>query len=78
MLNNKVVTMDECGELTGFAEFLAGIFAKYADDVKLDELPDPDSFLTQKEIKKQYRVYIREVQKLINEKDNNSIEYTFM
>lgn len=77
MLNNKVVTMDESCEIAGFAEFLAGIFAKYADDVKLDELPDPDSFLTQKEIKKQYRVYIREVQKLLNEKDNNSIEYTF-
>ena len=78
MLNNKVVTMDECGEMAGFAEFLAGIFAKYADDVKLEDLPDPDSFLTQKEIKKRYRVYIREVQKLINEKENNSIEYTFM
>ena len=77
MLNNKVVTMDESCEIAGFAEFLAGIFAKYADDVKLDELPDPDLFLTQKEIKKQYRVYIREVQKLINEKDNNFIEYTF-
>ncbi|WP_155830980.1 hypothetical protein [Butyrivibrio sp. MB2005] len=51
--------------------------AKYADDVKLEVLPEPDAFLTQKEIKKQYRVYIREVQKLLNEKDNNSIEYTF-
>lgn len=77
MLNNKVVNMDESGEMAGFAEFLAGIFAKYADDVKLEDLPDPDAFLTQKEIKKQYRVYIREVQKLLNEKDNNSIEYTF-
>ena len=76
MLNNKVVTMDESGEMAGFAEFLAGIFAKYADDVKLEDLPDPDVFLTQKEIKKQYRVYIRKVQKLLNEKDNNSIEYT--
>lgn len=77
MLNNKVVTMDESGEMAGFAEFLAGIFAKYADDVKLEDLPDPDAFLAQKEIKRQCRVYIREVQKLLNEKDNNSIEYTF-
>ena len=42
MLNNKVVTMDESGEMAGFAEFLAGIFAKYADDVKLEDLPDSE------------------------------------
>lgn len=77
MYQKDINTCYECGELTGFAEFLAGIFAKYADDVKLEDLLDPDSFLTQKELKKQYRVYIKEVHKQLNKKENNSIECTF-
>ncbi len=75
MRKNRVVTLEERNEWSGFAELLAGIFAKYADEVNLDELPDPDDFLAEKEMKKQYRTYMRESQKIIHEKESLSIEY---
>ena len=41
MKNKNIVVLDKRDEWSKFSEFMAGIYAKYADEVGLDDLPDP-------------------------------------
>ena len=54
------------------------LFAKYSDEVGLDDLPDPDVFFARKYIKDAYKAYMSHVNKKYIEKAMESIEYVFV
>lgn len=78
MKQKKVVVVEKRDEWSAFGEFLAGIFAKYSDEVGLDDLPDPDVFFARKYIKDAYKAYMSHVNKKYSEKAMESIEYVFV
>ena len=53
---NNSIPKDEWGP---FAEMLANLIAKYADELDFDHLPDPDYYLKMETIKLQYTLYIK-------------------
>lgn len=78
MNKKNVVVIEKRDEWSAFGEFLAGIFAKYADEVGLDDLPDPDVFFARKYIKDAYKAYMSHVNKKYSEKAMESIEYVYV
>lgn len=78
MMQKEVVVVEKRDEWSAFGEFLAGVFAKYADEVGLDDLPDPDVFFARKYIKDAYKAYMSHVNKKYSEKAMESIEYVFV
>lgn len=78
MKQKKGVVVEKRDEWSAFGEFLAGIFAKYSDEVGLDDLPDPDVFFARKYIKDAYKAYMSHVNKKYSEKATESIEYVFV
>lgn len=46
-------------EWNGLADFLTGIIEKYAGEMDLDNLPDPNKYYKMKEIKEMYTRYMR-------------------
>ena len=46
-------------EWSGLADFLANMIEKYAGEMDLDTLPDPDNYFKMKRIKEMYRKYMR-------------------
>lgn len=46
-------------EWSGLADFLANMIEKYAGQMDLDELPDPDKYYRSKQIQEMYRNYMR-------------------
>ena len=46
-------------EWNGMADFLAGIIAKYAEKMDLDNLPDPDKYYKRKQMESMYRQYMK-------------------
>ena len=78
MSKKNVVIIEERDEWSAFGEFLAGIFAKYADEVGLDELPDPDVFFARKYIRDAYKAYMSQINKKRREKAMESIEYVLV
>ena len=59
MSNKTKVVIKERDEWSGFAEFLGNMIAKYADAIDFDSLPDPDSYLLNREMRKMYRSYMK-------------------
>ena len=47
------------GEWSGLADFLANMIEKYAGEMDLDTLPDPDNYYKMKRIKEMYLKYMR-------------------
>ena len=45
-------------ERSGLADLLAGVIEKYACEMDLDSLPDPDQHYKTKKIKEQYRRFM--------------------
>lgn len=45
-------------EWSGLADLLAGVIEKYACEMDLDSLPDPDQHYKTKKIKEQYRRFM--------------------
>lgn len=45
-------------EWSGLADLLAGVIEKYACEMELDSLPDPDQHYKTKKIKEQYRRFM--------------------
>lgn len=45
-------------EWSGLADLLAGVIEKYACEMELDSLPDPDKHYKTKKIKEQYRRFM--------------------
>ena len=45
-------------EWNGLADLLAGVIEKYACEMNLDSLPDPDQHYKTKKIKEQYRRFM--------------------
>ena len=41
------------------ADFLTEMIAKYADEMEVEKLPDPERFLTCRAVKEAYRIYTR-------------------
>ncbi len=78
MKQKKVVVVEKRDEWSAFGESLAGIFAKYADEVGLDDLPAPDVFFARKYIKDAYKAYRCHVNKKCSKKATESIEYVFV
>ena len=78
MNKKNTVDIEERDEWSAFGEFLAGIFAKYSDEVGLDDLPDSEVFFTRKYIKDAYKAYMSHVNKKYSEKAMESIEYVFV
>ena len=77
MKNNNVVVMEKHDEWSKFSEFMAGIYAKYADEVGLDDLPDPDLLFYRKKVMKIYKAYMKHVNKGICKRAHDDIEYVF-
>ena len=46
-------------EWSGLADFLANMIEKYAGELELEELPDPDKYYQMKQVKEVYRRYAR-------------------
>lgn len=46
-------------EWSGLADFLANMIEKYAGQMDLDELPDPDKYYKSKQMQEMYRKYMR-------------------
>ena len=46
-------------EWSGLADFLANMIEKYAGEMGLDTLPDPDNYYRMKQIKEMYRKYMQ-------------------
>ena len=46
-------------EWSGLADFLANMIEKYAGEMDLDTLPDPDNYFKMKRIKEMYRKYVQ-------------------
>lgn len=46
-------------EWSGLADFLANMIEKYAGQMDLDSLPDPDQYYKLKQIRKMYQTYMR-------------------
>ena len=46
-------------EWSGLADFLANMIEKYAGQMDLDELPDPDRYYRNKQMLEMYRKYMR-------------------
>ena len=44
---------------SGLADFLANMIEKYAGEMDLDTLPDPDNYYKLKRIKEMYRKYMQ-------------------
>ena len=53
MIKNKVV-IKERDARSDLANFIGEMVAKYADAMELDQLPDPDNYLSMKRIKQLY------------------------
>lgn len=53
MIKNKVV-IKERDAWSDLANFIGEMVAKYADEMGLDQLPDPDNYLRMKRIKQLY------------------------
>ncbi|WP_026505653.1 hypothetical protein [Butyrivibrio sp. NC3005] len=77
MSKNATVIVEERDEWSSFAEFLGNIIAKYADEVGLDDLPDPHAYIARKNIEKGYKCYMKNINKRISKSYHNSIEYVF-
>ena len=46
-------------EWSVLADFLANMIEKYAGEMNLDTLPDPDNYFKMKRIKEMYRKYVQ-------------------
>lgn len=46
-------------EWSGLADFLANMIEKYAGELELEELPDPDRYYRNKQMLEMYRKYMR-------------------
>lgn len=46
-------------EWSGLADFLANMMEKYAGQMDLDSLPDPDQYYQLKQIREMYQTYMR-------------------
>ena len=46
-------------EWSGLADFLANMIEKYAGEMDLDTLPDPDNYYKLRRIKEMYRKYMQ-------------------
>ena len=64
-------------EWRSFGNFLGHIFAKYAQEVCLDDLPDPETFYAMRCVEEYYRLYMRCVYKNKNSKHFKGVEYVF-
>lgn len=60
-----------------FADFLGEMIAKYICKINLEELPDPDLYLTLKNLKWMYKVLAQKRREMQKEKDYFEIEYVF-
>ena len=69
MMKRQRIEIKERDEWSGIAELLGNIIAKYADVVDLDDLPEPDIYLTQNRMKKMYKRYM-EISKLQRKRKN--------
>ncbi len=59
MVKNKVI-VKERDAWSDFANFIGGMVAKYAEEMDLDNLPDPDIYLRKKFTKQLYREFYKE------------------
>ena len=78
MSMKNVVIIEKRDEWSAFGEFLAGIIAKYSDEVALDDFQNPDVFFARKYIKDAYKAYMRHVSKMNCENTMESIEYVLV
>lgn len=62
--------MNMYDEWSGLADFLAGVIEKYACEMELDSLPDPDRHYKAKRIFEQYKHFME----LRSQKRNHLIE----
>lgn len=51
--------MYETDVWSGLADFLANMIEKYAGEMNLEALPDPDSYYKLKQINEMYRKYMQ-------------------
>lgn len=72
-IEKKVFQMDAWGPL---ADLLAGLIAKYADELEFEKLPDPDKYLLLRELKEEYEQYSILRNKFL--KNYISIEYVIV
>ncbi|SFU81811.1 hypothetical protein [Butyrivibrio sp. M55] len=77
MKNKNIVVLDKRDEWSKFSEFMAGIYAKYADEVGLDDLPDPEVLFYRNKVMKMYKAYMRHVNREKCRRAHNDIEYGF-
>ncbi len=77
MKNSSVVVLERRDEWSKFSEFMAGIYAKYGDEVGLDDLPDPEVLFYRKRVMKMYKAYMKHINKEILKRTHNDIEYVF-
>ena len=57
-MKNKVIVKDR-DEWSSLANFIGNIIAKYADEIDVDSLPDPDVYLQKRYIYESYKAYMR-------------------
>ena len=77
MINSTNVVVEERDEWSSFAKFLGNIIAKYADEVGLDDLPDPHVYIARKNLENSYKYFMKHANKRTSKSSQNSIEYVF-